>query len=132
MEYVHILSVILLGCAIAGGATYLTLQWVENRDQEATERVFVYGTLTHPMARFYACRCVVDSTPTTLPGYRVEERNLIAEPSAVADGYLLSVTPVELARFDRYERVPERYVRERITVGGTEAWVYRKTQPDTP
>ena len=102
-------------------------QWWQNWQQPTTETVFVYGTLTSPIVRFLTCRCHTPSTPHRLTGFTVVDRNLLpASEDAVVHGQILKVTPVELARFDQYERVPHHYVRVRRDIAGTNAWVYLK------
>lgn len=113
---------------LAASLGWLSGQWYQNSGQPATETVFVYGTLKSSFVRFYACRCHTATVPASLPGYRVEGLKLVPDTDAVADGQLLTVTPTELARFDRYERIPERYVRERVAVGGVHAWVYQRVE----
>lgn len=107
------------------GGSFILHQWLENRPSPLNEQLIVYGTLSNPLVRFYACRCVTPSTPIELPGFTVSSRNLIAASSTVR-GQLLTVTPIELARFDRYEDVPTRYERTRLSIGTTTAWVYRR------
>lgn len=104
-------------------------QWWQNYGQPNNETLFVYGTLTSPIVRFATCRCHTPSTPHRITGFTVDSRNLLpATADSVVQGELLQVTAVELSRFDQYERVPERYVRVRRTLGGTDAWVYLRRE----
>lgn len=93
---------------------------------EQTETVFVYGTLTDPIVRAYACWCIRDDTSAVLDGYYKKGRDVVASSTASVTGELITVTPEELARLDRYERVPEKYERIQITVGGEDVWLYDK------
>lgn len=109
---------------------FITQQWWTNRPYQPTEYVFVYGTLKNPLLRFYACRCVTDATPYTLSGYTYNERNIYkstAEDSVT--GYILSVTPLELARFDTYENIPQQYQRNQLQIQQKSVWWYQKTDP---
>mgnify|MGYP006279721107 CR=1 FL=1 len=106
-------------------AAWLLQQTAANYDEAAQEQLIVYGTLTHPLVRFYACRCHTPTQPIELPGFAVADRNLVSASSTVK-GQLLQVTPTELTRFDRYEGVPEQYERVRLSIGTTTAWVYRR------
>lgn len=100
-------------------------QWWVNQDQPATETLFVYGTLQYPPVRWLTCRCLTPSEPITVTGFQVQDRDLLrSEPDDTVTGQLLQVTPTELARFDTYERVSERYVRVHATFLPTEPWVY--------
>lgn len=111
------------------GGAFVIHQWLENRAAPPSERLIVYGTLTNPLVRFYACRCLTPSTPIELPGFTVRDRSLHAA-SSTASGQLLRLTPVELARFDRYENVPTAYERTRLSIGTTTAWVYRRVDTE--
>lgn len=125
MRFIYRLGLILLVLATLG----LGQQWWQNYDQPTTETLFVYGTLTSPLVRFATCRCHTPSTPHRITGFTVESRNLLpANDDAVVQGELLQVTDIELARFDQYERVPDRYVRVRRTLGATDAWVYLRRE----
>ncbi len=120
---------VLLGLCLGAISLWLMNQWYENRNQEQTEQIFVYGTLQNPLIRFLTCRCITPSEPYTVSGFRVVERDLLpAEREAVVQGQILEVTPVELARFDRYERAPERYVRVRASFIPSEPWVYLRRE----
>ena len=95
--------------------------------QERTEYVFVYGTLTNPVTRAYACWCWTELEPARLPGYAKTIRNIVPVRSGVVRGGLIKVSSEELARLDAYEDVPRDYERRRIRVGDRMVWVYFKT-----
>ena len=123
------MTVLLLVCLLGIGSGLLVQQWLENRHGKATEQLFVYGTLQNPLVRFFACRCITPSAPYTISGFQMMERDLLpAEPEAVVHGQILTVTPVELARFDRYERVPEQYVRVRASFIADQPWIYLRRE----
>lgn len=117
------LRTIILG-GLLTGVIWIGAEQYENRQAPRDETLFVYGTLTSPVVRFLTCRCHVPAASARLPGYRLEGRTIVPDEPAETNGLLLQVTEVELARFDRYERVPDRYLRIRIDVAGTPAWVY--------
>lgn len=94
--------------------------------QERTEAVFVYGTLTNPLTRAYACLCFVDTRPGRLEGYTKTLRNVIPSPSGFVRGDVIVVSKKELARLDQYEGAPLKYQRTRITIGKIPMWVYLK------
>jgi gamma-glutamylcyclotransferase (GGCT)/AIG2-like uncharacterized protein YtfP len=93
---------------------------------QRTETVFVYATLTNPFIRTYACRCFVGSEPATLFGYYRDGRTIIASSTAKVHGVLITVSPTELARLDRYENTPQTYRREIISINNQPAFVYIK------
>lgn len=97
---------------------------------ERDERVFVYGTLTNPITRTYACQCFVALEPTTIDGYAKTYRNLIRAENSRVRGGIIMVNDRELANLDRYENVPDEYIRERFIIKDTPAWVYRKVTTD--
>ena len=111
-------SVFLLG--------WISFAWYENHDHVQSERVFVYGTLQSPLVRLYACRCITPHHPATVSGWRRDGLTIHPATEHTVTGQILHVTPVELARFDRYERVPHRYARKQITTSNGVAWVYIK------
>lgn len=95
---------------------------------QRTETVFVYATLTNPLVRAYACLCFVPSEPTTLPGYYRDGRTIVASSTAAVRGALITVSPTELSRLDRYEGTPNNYRRESVTVDGEPVFVYIKNE----
>jgi gamma-glutamylcyclotransferase (GGCT)/AIG2-like uncharacterized protein YtfP len=93
------------------------------------ELLFVYGTLYEPEVQLRLIGRLLDSHPDTLRGYERTSHLLPPYPVAMPDenkeidGYVLQVTPEELAQFDIYET--DDYQRIRVTLdSGTEAWVY--------
>lgn len=91
-----------------------------------TETVFVYATLKNPFIRAYACGCLVSSTPATLSGFYRSGRTIVASSTAQVPGALITVSPRELARLDRYEGIPIKYRRETVMVEGEQVFVYIK------
>lgn len=95
------------------------------------ERLFVYGTLKIPTVQQVVFGRSIMGMPDTLPGYRKNEVILglhrypiaVPDPDGHVDGFLLELTPEELARGDAYET--HAYRRVRVTLkSGSEAWVY--------
>lgn len=126
---VQTISILLVGLFLIVTGLWFITQWHENRDQEPTEQLFVYGTLQNPLIRFLTCRCITPSEPYAISGFHVVKRNLLpAEPEAIVHGQIIEVTPVELTRFDRYEQVPKRYVRVRASFIPREPWVYLRRE----
>lgn len=112
---------------VLGG--WLIGQWYENQSVEPTEQLFVYGTLQNPVIRFLACRCLTPSKPYLLEGFQVANLDLrLASAEAQVVGKILTVTSVELARFDRYERTPDQYVRVRAPFITDEPWIYLRSE----
>ena len=93
---------------------------------QRTETVFVYATLTNPLIRAYACRCLVSGEPATLPGYYRDDRTIIASSTSTVRGALITVSPAELARLDHYEGTPNNYRREIVFIEGNTVFVYIK------
>lgn len=96
--------------------------------QEQPHSLFVYGTLKNNLIRYYSCRCLVPETPVTLSGYKKIGLNIVPSETDSVAGSILQITPTQLERIDRYERVPRRYTRERITIDGHTHWVYIKNE----
>ena len=94
--------------------------------QERTEKIFVYGTLTNPLFRAYACVCFTEFEPTFLNGYVKGVRNIHEAPSSRVKGGIIEVSKTELTRIDAYEGVPHHYRREQVEVDGETVWVYIK------
>ena len=97
-------------------------------DTERTETVFVYATLTNPIIRTLTCQCLTNLTPATLSQYEQINRTIVPNQTENVSGGLISVTPSELRRLDRYERVPTRYTREVVQVHNQPVWVYIKNE----
>lgn len=94
--------------------------------EQRTETIFVYGTLTNPVIRMYACLCKTPLTEATLEGYSKGNLTIFEAPSASVSGGLIAVSPKELARLDAYENIPDKYRRETVIVRNTPVWVYIK------
>jgi len=95
------------------------------------EQLFVYGTLRDPSIQQLVFGRAIPMQPDVLPGFKKTEIALtngvfpiIVETSGSSvEGFVLKVTPEELARGDRYET--SAYRRIRVTLkSGIEAWVY--------
>lgn len=100
-------------------------------DESAEHRVFAYGTLRFSALRWLVVGRRTPSQPALLPGFRKE--GLDVQPARDAQtrggvlGEVFEVSPEELRRLDRYERLGVRYERIAITLDdGQEAWVYRR------
>lgn len=120
-----IIYTFLIGLMVGMG---MSATWQDWREPE-TERLFVYGTLTTPLIRHSICLCHTPTTPATLQGYEQRGLNIIPTSNSAVEGRLLQVSRTELFRFDRYEGVPHRYERIRVTIGDESAWVYQRTTP---
>lgn len=90
------------------------------------QRVFGYATLAWAPIRLLAAGRAIPSEPARLDGYRKVGRNIVPDPEEAVEGRVFAVTPSELHRLDRYERLGERYERKQMELaGGETAWVYR-------
>lgn len=92
------------------------------------EKLFVYGTLQDPAMQLDLIGRTLDGVPDTLPGFRrfalLAYPVILPYPGDTVTGQVLTITPVELAKFDAYEG--ETYLRVRVTLAsGLEAWVYQ-------
>lgn len=94
------------------------------------ERLFVYGSLKFHKIQRRAFGAAVSGTCSSLEGYaRTRERiadgtYFVIRPKrgARVSGYVLLLTPAQLARADAYEN---GYVRKMLSlVDDTRAWVY--------
>ena len=100
-------------------------------DTQRSHQVFAYGTLTQPWVRWLVMGSAGAPREAHLPGYRREGLDGVPDPGAVTEGVVFAVTPAELARLDRYERLGVRYARLEKTLGsGEAAWVYRRLPPE--
>ncbi|WP_404377778.1 gamma-glutamylcyclotransferase family protein [Vreelandella aquamarina] len=124
----------LLGCLL-GLAIWLWLTmlspWFYDRPEhlpdieQRTHRVFVYGTLRYLPVRWIVMGSSGSPRPARLNGVERHGLDLSSATGSHVDGLLLTVTPKELARLDRYERLGVRYERiEQRLADGTSAWVY--------
>jgi gamma-glutamylcyclotransferase (GGCT)/AIG2-like uncharacterized protein YtfP len=100
-------------------------------DDARMHEVFVYGTLRYRPVRRLAMGAVGDTRPATLSGYARTRLDLEPAPGGRVHGLVIDVTPDELRRLDRYERLGIRYDRVRLRLDdGTPAWVYVRTDDD--
>ena len=96
-------------------------------DGERAHQVFAYGTLTRPWVRRIVMGRAGAASADALAGYRREALDVMPEAGARTTGLVFEVTPRELARLDRYERLGIRYARElKRLESGELAWVYRR------
>ncbi|MFC4259760.1 gamma-glutamylcyclotransferase family protein [Marinobacter lacisalsi] len=99
-------------------------------DSSRDHELFVFGTLTQPWVRYIVMGRTGDTEPAILEGYEKEALDIKPKAGAEVEGKLIEVSPEELARLDRYERLGIRYERVRMTLAdGTSAWVYRLLVP---
>lgn len=99
-------------------------------DPSRDHELFVFGTLQQPWVRYIVMGRAGDTEPAVLEGYRKEALDIEPEEGAEVEGKRLQVSPEELARLDRYERLGIRYERVRMTLAdGTSVWVYRLLPP---
>ena len=133
------LRLAILGAALATGAVgvvghapvYLpTLPSGAPPLPEEKTQVFGYATLADPLVRLVVVGQPVRSQPGTLPGWRREGRDLIADPNAVTPGRVFTVAPEGLRRLDRYEQAGYRYSRTpKQLQDGSTVWVYGLITP---
>lgn len=130
----------LLIIALLGGIGIVTWCWLillspwgyERPDdvadiEQRTHQVFVYGTLTYAPVRWLVIQANGHPQPARLENYRKNGLDLSFAEKAHVDGLRLSVTPEQLRKLDRYERLGVRYTRQQITLAdGSRAWVYRR------
>jgi len=110
--------------------------------EEATERLFSYGTLQLPAVQLATFGRRLDGHADRLPGYRLEQLAIqdaavvatsgkthhpIVSPSNTpgdgVEGAVFAITPAELAHADAYE--VDDYRRDRVTLAsGLQAWAY--------
>jgi gamma-glutamylcyclotransferase (GGCT)/AIG2-like uncharacterized protein YtfP len=109
---------------------------IELPQEPGPHRLFVYGTLRSQLMRFIVTGRTQEAEPVALSGFRRENLDIIRDPDARVEGYVVHVSNSELRRLDRYERTGLRYERVRVTLDdGTSAWVYRLlpvSAPDAP
>lgn len=94
---------------------------------EGQQKVFVYGTLTYAPVRWLVYGRSGNPVPALLIGFERQGLNLHPDDDAQVKGLALEVTPSELMRLDRYERLGIRYERTRVCLAdGQQAWVYQR------
>lgn len=132
---------ILLLLTLAGIALWLWLTmlspWFYERPDHLPEieqrqnHVFVYGTLRYAPVRWVVMGASGSPQEATLEGFERNQLDLTPNPHSYVEGLLLEVTPTQLARLDRYERLGIRYERVKQTLSdGTTAWVYLRLPAD--
>ena len=93
-------------------------------------KLFVYGCLRYPKIQKKLINRVLEREPDVLIGYRKSKAKLLGEDEAViiksnrdsVKGFLISVNPRELKKFDDYE---EGYERKAVVLrSGKRAQVY--------
>ncbi|WP_447553040.1 gamma-glutamylcyclotransferase family protein [Vreelandella sp. EE22] len=128
---------------LAGTALWLWLTmlspWFYDRPEhlapieQRSHQVFVYGTLRFAPVRWVVMYSGGAPEPATLEGFSREGLDITPSPQDEVPGLALTVTPAELARLDRYERLGVRYRREELVLeGGEHAWVYRRLPEARP
>lgn len=96
-------------------------------EQHTKHRVFVYGTLTYPWVRRVVIGHWVETKPAVLKNYQQEALDLKPALGQQVIGQVFVVTPAQLERLDRYERLGIRYQRVKKTLAsGQQAWVYER------
>ncbi|WP_447955611.1 gamma-glutamylcyclotransferase family protein [Vreelandella sp. EE7] len=124
--------VMILAAALWLWLTMLSPWFYERPEQlgpieQRSHQVFVYGTLRHAPVRWVVMRAGGDPVPDTLEGFSREGLDIAPGSQSEVPGLVLTVTPEELSRLDRYERLGVRYRREELALASGElAWVYRR------
>ena len=99
-------------------------------------RVFVYGSLLDRARQRRVLGREVRMLPARLPGYqrgRARYFYIVSRPDAETTGaILLGLAARDLAALDRYEEVPDLYIRQIVTVitagaGRITCWCYLPT-----
>ena len=126
MYYAHYFLTTFKGLLAGATLVLLSIILFSPFSEPRTETVFVYGTLTNPIIRTYACWCLSGSTPATLADYKKEGLTIIPKPGSQVNGQLITLSETELARVDRYESVPDNYKRFELSTKNTSLWVYIK------
>ncbi|WP_319022814.1 MULTISPECIES: gamma-glutamylcyclotransferase family protein [unclassified Halomonas] len=95
--------------------------------EQRNHHVFVYGTLRFAPVRWVVMQSTGEAQADALSGFTKNGLDLSPSPQGSVQGLLLTVTPRELSRLDRYERLGVRYRREEVELeSGEAAWVYRR------
>lgn len=96
-------------------------------DPNREHRVFVYGTLRSPSVRWLVMGDRLNPEPAVLAGYQKDALDIEPKPSGNVQGLVFNVTPEQLQRLDRYERLGLRYERVWLELAdGSRAWVYQR------
>ncbi|WP_051678488.1 gamma-glutamylcyclotransferase family protein [Thiomicrospira pelophila] len=105
-------------------------QRVDDLSEQASYRVFAYGTLTNPVIRWLIIHQRVDTQPAQLRDYHQVGLDVHVRKGAVTEGVVFEVDANALRKLDRYERVGERYKRVKMSLtDGSQAWVYQRLEP---
>ena len=105
-------------------------QRIDSLSEQASYRVFAYGTLTNPVIRWLIIHKQVETQPAQLRDYHQDGLDVHARKGAVTEGQVFEVNAEDLRKLDRYERVGERYKRVRMSLtDGSQAWVYQRLEP---
>ncbi|MBZ5487851.1 gamma-glutamylcyclotransferase [Halomonas aquamarina] len=129
-KWLQVAGVLMLGLASWLWLTMLSPWFYSPPDdfsqvEQRPHHVFVYGTLRYTAVRWIVMGRAGDPQVATLEGYHRNGLDVSVQPGSRVEGLLLSVTPDELEQLDRYERLGDRYTRERKTLAdGNVAWVY--------
>ncbi|UYF98386.1 gamma-glutamylcyclotransferase family protein [Halomonas sp. GD1P12] len=95
--------------------------------EQRSHQVFVYGTLRFAPVRWVVMHTGGEAQADALKGFTKNGLDLSPAPQGTVQGLLLTVTPQQLSRLDRYERLGVRYRREEVELeSGEVAWVYRR------
>ena len=86
--------------------------------------LFVYGTLKYPIVRNLVCLCRSETKDVTLNDYAKEGLNIVPQSGSDVEGKIIYVSDRELARIDKYENVPDKYLRDKIIIDDVEHFVY--------
>jgi gamma-glutamylcyclotransferase (GGCT)/AIG2-like uncharacterized protein YtfP len=122
----YLLNAFFAGVIAGAMLSFLAIALHSPGNETRDETIFVYGTLTNPIIRMYACWCLTESQTAVLAGYSKTGLNIVPDEEDVVVGKIITVSPTELARIDRYENTPENYQRNRIELNGELVWVYQK------
>lgn len=96
-------------------------------DPNQEHRVFVYGTLRSPWVRWLVMGDRLDPKAARLSGFQKQALDLAPDADSEVEGLVFKVTPAQLRRLDRYERLGLRYERVLLELeDGRRAWVYRR------
>lgn len=127
-----IISGLLLVIGVAGWLWLTMLSpWFYERPSDLpaiearTHYVFVYGTLRYAPVRWIVMGTSGSPKAALLEGFERQGLDLAPSGDSHVEGLLLKVTPAQLSRLDRYERLGVRYERVQQTLSdGSSAWVY--------
>lgn len=99
---------------------------------QTAQRVFGFATLTSPLVRFVVVGRPVPTQAAGLADFQREGRDILPQAGTVLSGQVFTVTPDELLRLDRYERLGTRYRRDPMVLeDGAMAWVYSLMEQPT-